>query len=142
MSSNHGSAGNDRLKGIQDILDGKFNICQGLDDLREALRDVRCGREFEAQTNVVNGIHHIKEGLRDIKRGLRELRNRIDCRDRKLIKEGIRDICRALEELCDVLKNICCGCRHKAEEQLVNAICCIEKGLCKIEKGLDDIFMC
>jgi len=134
--------GNGRLEGIQNILDGKFSICQGLCELCEALKDLRCCRDYEAQINVVNGIHHIKEGLKELREGLRSLRGRIGCREKKLIKEGIRDICRALDILCEVLRDICCGCRQEAEEKLVKAICCIKKGLSKIENGLEDIYLC
>jgi hypothetical protein len=143
MSSDaEGGLGSNRLNGIQNILDGKFNIRQGIDDLCKALRDIRCRREYEAEINVVNGIRHIKEGLCQIKIGLRELRGLIDCEDRREIKEGVRDICIGLKELCQVLKEICCGCWHEAEENLERAIRQIEKGLCRIDKGLDDLFLC
>lgn len=143
MSSDTDSGlGSNRLDGIQNILDGKFDIRQGIDDLCEALRDIRCHREYEAEINVVNGIRHIKEGLCEIKIGLRELHGLIDREDRREIKEGVRDICKGLKDLCQVLKDICCGCWCEAEENLVKAIAQIEKGLCRIEKGLDDVFLC
>ena len=141
-SDTEGGLGSNRLNGIQNILDGKFNIRQGIDDLCEALRDIRCHREYEAEINVVNGIRHIKEGLCQIKMGLRELRGRIDREDRREIKEGVRDICIGLKELCQVLKDICCGCWCEAEKNLERAIRQIEKGLCRIDKGLDDLFLC
>jgi uncharacterized coiled-coil DUF342 family protein len=134
--------GNNRLDGIQNILDGKFDIRQGIEDLCEALRDIRCRREYKAEINVVNGIRHIKEGLCQIKKGLRELRGQIDREDRREIKEGVRDICRGLKDLCQVLKDICCGCWCEAEKNLVRAIKQIEKGLCRIDKALDDIYLC
>lgn len=134
--------GNDRLDGIQSILDGKNCIIQGLEHLCEALKNVRCKKEFEAEINVVKGIHFIKEGLRKIRNGLCRLHGMIDREALKKIKEGVREICCALKELCGVLKDICCGRFCEAEEGLVKAIKRIKKGLCKIEKALDDICVC
>lgn len=141
-SDTDSSLGSNRLDGIQNILDGKFDIRQGIDELCEALKDVRCRREYKAEINVVNGIRHIKEGLCQIRKGLRKLRGSIDRESRKEIKEGVRDICRGLKDLCQVLKDICCGCWREAEENLVRAIKQIKKGLCRIEKGIDDICLC
>lgn len=136
------SCRSERLEGIQNILDGKYDICRGLEYLCEALRELRCGREYEAEINVVNGIHHIKEGLCQIRIGLQTSRRIISCESRREIKNGIREICKALSELCEVLKEICCGCREDAEERLVHAICRVKKGLACIEKGLEDLYLC
>lgn len=131
-----------RLEGFQDILDGKCSIVEGLELLCRALKDLRCEDEYQAQLNVVKGIHMIKEGLRMIKKGLCELRQSMDRSDRRAIKEGVRDICRGLDLLCGVLKDICCGRDEEAEDNLVKAIQLIEKGLCEIEKALEDLCVC
>jgi len=139
-SDRHGNSS--RLDGIQNILDGKFDVRQGLEELCEALRNLRCGNEFEAELNVVNGIHHIKEGLREIEKGLCELKGTVNREALREIKRGVCDIREALGALCEVLKLICCGQLCEAEEILVKAIKLIEKGLCRIEKGLDHICLC
>jgi len=38
---------------LQTILDGIFNIRKGLEDLCEALEDLRCGKLCEAKENLV-----------------------------------------------------------------------------------------
>lgn len=131
-----------RLDGLQSILDGKCLIREGLEDLCKALKALRCRNEYKAEINVVDGIHNIKEGLRDIKRGLCELRCRIGHEECRELKEGLRDICCGLKKLCCVLKDICCGQICEANENLVLAIKMIEKGLCRIEKALDDMCLC
>lgn len=138
----HNTRTSNRTEGIQNILNGKSAVHEGLKELCQALKDLRCDREYEAQLNVVNGIHHIKQGLCEIGKGLHKLRGIVDCEDLREIKEGIHLICQALEDLCGVLKDICCGRIREAEECLAKAICQIEKGLCKIEKGLEDIYLC
>ena len=37
-SDRQDSLDNSNLEGLQNILDGKFDICQGLEDLHEALK--------------------------------------------------------------------------------------------------------
>lgn len=133
-----GDSGN-RVEGMQDALNGKYNIYQGLEDLCQALKDLRCGKEYETMKNVVNGIHRIKKGLCEVKEGLHGLGGRIDNRGLREIKAGIQCICKGLEVLCSVLKDTCCGNFDEAEKCLVEAIELIKSGFCKIDKGLDDI---
>jgi len=90
----------------------------------------------------VNGRHHIKKGLCQLVKGVDQLQGVLSCEAKKEIKEGIRDICQGLKELCEVLKDICCGRVCEAEKNLVCAIKLIEKGFCRIEKGLEDIYLC
>jgi hypothetical protein len=136
MDSDDRTLSNSRLEGIQDILDGKFEIRRGLDELCEALRDTRCGREYEAQKNIVEGVHHIKEGICLIKKGLCKLRGQVDRKHLKEIRKGICVIKRGLENLCRALNDLCCGKTEEAEKNLVNGICRIEEGLCMIDKDL------
>lgn len=138
----HNTRMSNRSDAVQYILNGKFDVHQGLKELCQALKYLRCGKEYEAELNIVNGIHHIKQGLCQIGKGLHKLRGIVDCEDLREIKEGIFLICQALDCLCGVLKDICCGRVCEAEEALVKAIRQIEKGLCKIEKGLEDLYLC
>ncbi|HML36381.1 MAG TPA: hypothetical protein PKA19_03010 [Bacillota bacterium] len=128
-----------RASGMQDALNGKANICQGLEDLCQALKALRCGKEYETMKNVVDAIHRIKKGLCEVKKGLHGLGSRIDDRSLKEIRAGIQCVCKGLEALCSVLKDTCCGNFAEAEKCLVEAIELIKKGYCKIDKGLNDI---
>ncbi|HWQ78693.1 MAG TPA: hypothetical protein VN381_07740, partial [Anaerovoracaceae bacterium] len=84
-----GGLGNDRNQGIQDILNAKSDICKGLEDLSRALKDLRCGKFYEAQKNLVDGIHYIKEGVRKLEKELLDPCQSIDHRTLEEIEEAV-----------------------------------------------------
>lgn len=133
--------GSSRNEGIQDILDAKYFICQGLDDLCMALKSLRCGKLYEAQKYLVDGIHCIKKGICLLEKELQGLCNRIDHKTLKEIQEGICVIREGIEILCGVLKDICCEQECEAEKCLVKGIRLVKEGLCIIEKALDRLFL-
>ena len=127
------------LDALQMILDGKYNIQKGLENLCEAQKDLICKRKCEAEANLVEGITQVKTGLCEIKEGLDFISDIIDREDLKNFQEGIRCICIGLKDLCEALEDLRCGRLCEAEENLVNGIRKVEQGLCKIEKGIEGI---
>lgn len=140
MSSDwYGNSGYDRVLGIQDVLNGKFSISQGLQDLCKALKCLGYGKEYETQKALVEGIHYIKKGLYLLENGLHELRGEISRSAIKEIEESICCIHSGLKVLCEVLKDVCCEQKCEAEKALVEGTRLIKEGLCGLEKALDDI---
>jgi len=142
MSSNCFSVfGNDRIQGIQDILDAKSDICQGLEELCRALKNLQCHRSYEAQKKLVDGVHCIKKGVCLLEE---ELHGRCDILGRNTVKEIQKGICvlrEAIGILCGVLKDICCEQECDAEKCLIKGIDLVKDGLCIIEKALNRLFM-